>query len=145
MDSSSSHLVFLSCVLKKYNTNMSFELEAESHYQNSENDSSWSSCIVINSTSSSELSSFQLSLLILKNFNCVKHSVGLTIILGLAYLLIFVFGLIGNSLVIYVVSWSPRMRTVTNIFILNLAVADLFVIVFCVPPTLMANIYIRKF
>lgn len=121
---------------------MSFELEAASHSQNSENDS-WS-CMLINSNSSSELSSFQLSLLLVKNFSCQKYSAGLTLTLILAYLFIFVFGLIGNSLVIFVVSWRPRMRTVTNIFILNLAVADLFVILFCVPPTLLANIYIRK-
>lgn len=32
------------------------------------------------------------------------------------------------------------MRTVTNIFIVNLAVADFFVILFCLPPTVVWDV-----
>lgn len=32
------------------------------------------------------------------------------------------------------------MRTVTNIFIVNLAIADLAVIIICLPPTLLSDV-----
>lgn len=50
----------------------------------------------------------------------------------------------GNSCVVAVVVRSPRMRTVTNYFIVNLALADILVLVFCLPATLLANLFIRK-
>ncbi|XP_039207308.1 neuropeptides B/W receptor type 1 [Crotalus tigris] len=40
------------------------------------------------------------------------------------YSMICAVGLTGNSAVIYVILRAPRMKTVTNIFILNLAIAD---------------------
>lgn len=40
------------------------------------------------------------------------------------YLLTFVFGLVGNSLTIFVILRNKRMKTVATCFILNLAVAD---------------------
>lgn len=59
-----------------------------------------------------------------------RHSVTLTAVYCVAYVIVFIVGLIGNSFVIAVVLRSPRMRTVTNFFIVNLAVADILVIVF---------------
>ncbi|XP_077299242.1 allatostatin-A receptor-like [Arctopsyche grandis] len=44
-------------------------------------------------------------------------------------------GLIGNALVVAVVAWNPGMRSTTNLLIINLAVADLLFVVFCVPFT----------
>ena len=41
------------------------------------------------------------------------------------YTLICVAGLVGNGLVIFVVLRFTKMKTVTNMYILNLAVADL--------------------
>jgi neuropeptide Y receptor len=49
------------------------------------------------------------------------------------YLVIFITALVGNGLVCYVVKASPRMRTVTNFFIGNLAVGDILMALFCVP------------
>lgn len=40
------------------------------------------------------------------------------------YAIVFVVGLVGNTLVIYVVVRFSKMQTVTNMYILNLAVAD---------------------
>ncbi|KAI4484140.1 hypothetical protein M0804_007596 [Polistes exclamans] len=72
-----------------------------------------------------------------------RHSMAMSAVYCVAYVLVFVVGLIGNSFVIAVVYRSPRMRTVTNFFIVNLAVADVLVIVFCLPATLMSNIFVH--
>jgi len=74
-----------------------------------------------------------------------RHSMAMSAVYCVAYVVVFVVGLIGNSFVIAVVYRSPRMRTVTNFFIVNLAVADVLVIVFCLPATLMSNIFVRKY
>lgn len=49
------------------------------------------------------------------------------------YMSIFVLALFGNGIVCYIVQSSPRMRTVTNYFIANLAVGDILMSLFCVP------------
>lgn len=46
----------------------------------------------------------------------------------------------GNALVCIAVYTNHTMRTVTNIFIVNLAVADFFVILFCLPPTVLWDV-----
>lgn len=74
-----------------------------------------------------------------------RHSMTMTAVYCIAYLLVFAVGLVGNFFVIAVVFRSPRMRTVTNFFIVNLAVADILVIVFSLPATLMSNIFVRKY
>lgn len=74
-----------------------------------------------------------------------RHPLTLTIVYCVAYIFVFIVGLVGNSFVIAVVLRSPRMRTVTNFFIVNLAMADILVIVFCLPATLMGNIFVRKY
>ncbi|XP_056658768.1 neuropeptide Y receptor type 2 [Monodelphis domestica] len=58
------------------------------------------------------------------------------VVLILAYCTIILLGVIGNSLVIHVVIKFKSMRTVTNFFIANLAVADLLVNTLCLPFTL---------
>ncbi|XP_034356803.1 pyroglutamylated RF-amide peptide receptor [Arvicanthis niloticus] len=59
---------------------------------------------------------------------------------ALAGALIFSLALFGNSLVIYVVTRSKAMRTVTNIFICSLALSDLLIAFFCIPVTMLQNI-----
>lgn len=49
------------------------------------------------------------------------------------YISIFVLALLGNGMVCYIVHSSPRMKTVTNYFIVNLAVGDILMSLFCVP------------
>ncbi|XP_036413700.1 neuropeptide Y receptor Y2, like [Colossoma macropomum] len=61
---------------------------------------------------------------------------GVQVILILAYSTIILLGVVGNSLVIYVVCKFKTLRTVTNFFIANLAVADLLVNTLCLPFTL---------
>lgn len=47
---------------------------------------------------------------------------------------------VGNALVCLAVYTNYTMRTVTNLFIVNLAVADFFVILFCLPPTVVWDV-----
>lgn len=58
----------------------------------------------------------------------------------LTSVLIFALALFGNALVIYVVTRSKAMRTVTNIFICSLALSDLLIAFFCIPVTMLQNI-----
>ncbi|XP_014680760.1 PREDICTED: galanin receptor type 1-like isoform X2 [Priapulus caudatus] len=57
----------------------------------------------------------------------------ITITLPLVFSLIFLVGLASNGLVLYVVLCSRSMRTITSLYLVNLAVADLILLVFCVP------------
>ena len=59
---------------------------------------------------------------------------------ALLHIAVFVVGTIGNLLVCFVVWRSRHMQTVTNLFIVNLAVADFLVFVTCQPPTVLQNI-----
>lgn len=74
-----------------------------------------------------------------------RHSLLMTVVYCIAYVIVFLVGLVGNSFVIAVVLRMRNMRTVTNYFIVNLAIADILVIVFCLPATLMSNIFVRKY
>ncbi|GJQ75124.1 hypothetical protein Trydic_g9733 [Trypoxylus dichotomus] len=52
------------------------------------------------------------------------------------YAIIFMLAVIGNTLVILTLVQNQRMRTITNLFLLNLAVSDLLLGVLCMPFTL---------
>lgn len=54
--------------------------------------------------------------------------------------LVFFVGLIGNFLVCVAVYRNRSMRTVTNLFIVNLAIADFLVILVCLPPTVLWDV-----
>lgn len=53
---------------------------------------------------------------------------------------VFIIGLIGNALVCIAVYRNHTMRTVTNYFIVNLAVADLLVLLICLPPSVLWDV-----
>lgn len=53
---------------------------------------------------------------------------------------VFFVGLIGNALVCAAVYRNHSMRTVTNYFIVNLALADFLVILFCLAPTVIWDV-----
>ncbi|XP_014599240.1 PREDICTED: neuropeptide Y receptor isoform X1 [Polistes canadensis] len=59
------------------------------------------------------------------------------------YFTIFIVALIGNGLVCYVVCSSPRMHTVTNYFIVNLAISDILISVFCIPTTFVSILILQ--
>ncbi|CAM2101883.1 galanin receptor type 2 [Caretta caretta] len=56
-----------------------------------------------------------------------------SVLIPLAYSLIFLLGTVGNSLVLAVLLRNGQVNNTTNLFILNLGVADLCFIVCCVP------------
>ncbi|XP_025974767.2 neuropeptide FF receptor 2 [Dromaius novaehollandiae] len=68
------------------------------------------------------------------------HQPSVAAVFIVSYLLIFLLCMIGNGVVCFIVLRSKHMRTVTNLFILNLAVSDLLVGIFCMPTTLLDNI-----
>lgn len=107
------------------------------------------SCSSLSNDSST--SSFSSSLAFRLDFSCdscnlteVEHlwdlglcdrppSPGFDAAIYLFYIAILVFAVLGNSVVVYVVCSTAKMRTVTNYFIANLAVGDLCMAIFCVP------------
>ncbi|XP_048875886.1 neuropeptide FF receptor 1 like 1 isoform X2 [Brienomyrus brachyistius] len=68
------------------------------------------------------------------------HSTGVAAGYILSYLLVLLLCVGGNGLVCLVVLRNRNMRTVTNIFIFNLAISDLLVGVFCIPTTLIDSL-----
>ncbi|XP_076765786.1 orexin/Hypocretin receptor type 1 isoform X2 [Xylocopa sonorina] len=61
-------------------------------------------------------------------------------VLIVSHSIIFVVGLVGNALVCIAVYRNHSMRTVTNYFIVNLAVADFLVLLLCLPFTVLWDI-----
>lgn len=68
------------------------------------------------------------------------HKPSVAAVFTISYLLIFAVCMVGNGVVCFIVLRSKNMRTVTNLFILNLAISDLLVGIFCMPTTLVDNI-----
>lgn len=60
-------------------------------------------------------------------------TVSLQVTLTVLYAIIFPIALLGNSLVLYVVFQRQSMRSVLNLLIVNMAIADLLVTVFIMP------------
>lgn len=74
-----------------------------------------------------------------------QHSLYVAASYILAYFFIFLLCMVGNILVCLIVLENRRMRTVTNLFILNLAISDLLVGIFCIPTTLVDNLITGKY
>uniref|UniRef100_A0A8C7ZV47 Neuropeptide FF receptor 1 n=1 Tax=Oryzias sinensis TaxID=183150 RepID=A0A8C7ZV47_9TELE len=73
-------------------------------------------------------------------FPYYQHSLYVAASYFLAYTFIFLLCMVGNILVCLIVLENRCMRTVTNLFILNLAISDLLVGIFCIPTTLVDNL-----
>ncbi|XP_036345276.1 cholecystokinin receptor type A-like [Rhagoletis pomonella] len=56
------------------------------------------------------------------------------------YSIILFFAIIGNLLVISTLAQNRRMRTITNLFLLNLAISDILLGVLCMPVTLVGTL-----
>lgn len=64
---------------------------------------------------------------------CRQVTVSSQVVLTVLYAIIFPIALLGNSLVLYVVFKRQSMRSVLNLLIVNMAIADLLVTVFIMP------------
>lgn len=58
----------------------------------------------------------------------------------LLYGLIFGLSVVGNALVVAVLALNRRLRTVTNLFLMSLALSDLLLALCCMPFTLLPNL-----
>ena len=54
-------------------------------------------------------------------------------IFSLAYYSISVWSVLGNCLIVWAVFYNKRMHNVTNFFIVNIALADIIISLFCTP------------
>ena len=62
----------------------------------------------------------------------IYMSIGVT----LSYFLIFFMGVGGNIMVVWIVIRNRDMRSATNVFLLSLSIADLLVLIICMPSAL---------
>lgn len=70
----------------------------------------------------------------------LNYPLYMTICVSLFYTIIFLCGVGGNVLVLFVVWRNRDMRNSTNLFLVNLSAADLLVLIVCM-PTAMAEFY----
>ena len=68
---------------------------------------------------------------------------GVQILMCLMYITISLAALGGNGVVIYIIFAYKRMRTVTNLFIMNLAIGDLLMACLCIPFTFVSNLILQ--
>uniref|UniRef100_A0A182N355 G-protein coupled receptors family 1 profile domain-containing protein n=1 Tax=Anopheles dirus TaxID=7168 RepID=A0A182N355_9DIPT len=71
--------------------------------------------------------------IVLEDENLYKVPIGLLVLLSVFYGTISILAVIGNSLVIWIVITTKQMQTITNMFIANLALADVTIGVFVIP------------
>lgn len=89
-----------------------------------------SSCIFDNLTDESH-----------NNFTLPPFNIGISVSLVTCYGIICACGLFGNALVIYVILRSSNMKTVTNMYIVNLAISDFIFLISM--PLLMTTTWLR--
>ena len=71
----------------------------------------------------------------------VKQTVTMIVILSLAYGLVLFLAILGNVILLLMVFRNKQFHKPTYIFLVNLSVADLAMALFCLPVTLLSNIY----
>lgn len=123
-----------------FNSNIQNESTTKMNFIESSNSTEFQSLLPLNNHNNDSMSDFSLMDL----SSLMRHSLSVSIILCIAYIIVFVIGIVGNCFVVAIVFRTPRMRTVTNFFIVNLAFADILVLLFCLPATLISNLLIRK-
>lgn len=72
-----------------------------------------------------------------------RYSLPSSIVWTIIYIVVLVWGLVGNCVVAWVII-KTKNKNPTDYFLLNLVIADLLVLVCCLPATLLSNLIIRK-
>ena len=67
-----------------------------------------------------------------EDFDLLRSPAWRALIIGL-YLMVILIGVVGNSLVVYVVAKHRQLQNITNVFIANLAISDIGLCVFSLP------------
>ena len=80
----------------------------------------------------------------MKPWPLLRQSLIMVVILSFAYVIVFFLSIVNNSLVVAVIYRNHQLRTITNIFIANLAVADILVSILVLPITLLGNLFEGK-
>lgn len=75
----------------------------------------------------------------------LRYSMYLSVMYCAAYLIVLVVGVIGNVCAFAVVLKDRSLHSVYYRFMANLAIADLLVLLFCLPVTLLGNLFGRKY
>ncbi|ELU16809.1 hypothetical protein CAPTEDRAFT_225192 [Capitella teleta] len=70
-----------------------------------------------------------------------KQTPMMVAVLTLAYLVVFVLAVVNNCLVVSAIVRNLQLRTITNYFLANLAVADILVSFIVLPITLLSNLF----
>ena len=65
-----------------------------------------------------------------------NHRTYFLVLVTIFKVITFIVGVVGNIMVMVVVKKNMNMRNSTNMFLVNLSVADLAVMIFCVPSNL---------
>src|SRR5699024_369397 len=108
----------------------------------------------LSSDASTNLSQTNLNWSSAHHLSIWRYSPLWTIVLCIAYLVVFILGLVGNLSVLWVIfilrrssrhSMFATCNKVFNGLIGNLALSDLLVLIFCLPATLISNIFTRKY
>ncbi|CAD6194589.1 unnamed protein product [Caenorhabditis auriculariae] len=67
----------------------------------------------------------------------LQHSLALTLVYTVFYGVVFIVGLLGNTFVVLAVLSHAQLRSTTDYLISSLAFADLLILLFCLPTTLL--------
>ena len=97
--------------------------------------------ILVNDTSSSSSVSSSNVTVVLSRPPLLRQSLLMVVVLTLAYAAVFLLAVVNNLLVVTVIYRNPALRTVTNYFLTNLAVADITVSFIVLPVTLLSNLF----
>ncbi|CAG0903529.1 unnamed protein product [Darwinula stevensoni] len=75
----------------------------------------------------------------------LRHDPTVTAIICVSFAAVFLVGLVGNFLVLAAIARDLRLRTVTNLFIANVALADILVLLLCFPNYFLGGIFYANF
>uniref|UniRef100_A0A915DY20 G-protein coupled receptors family 1 profile domain-containing protein n=1 Tax=Ditylenchus dipsaci TaxID=166011 RepID=A0A915DY20_9BILA len=76
----------------------------------------------------------------IESLESIRQPWSLVVVYSVFYLAVFVVGLVGNVFVVLAVVLNTNLRSATDYLISSLALADLLIILFCLPTTLLNNL-----